>query len=162
MKAALLKDKLSSMPEINVERGMRYSVGNVKNYRKALYMVLKSVKFKVPIMINMMEEKEYDGLRVIVHTLMQLLENIGADSLVKECERMEVRLLNNQVGEVEDTICDYIEQLTGFVVRLERVMPGIDSIAASSELTEAIPSTHLERRMELLDELKAHRMTKVV
>ena len=89
LKVERLKETLCDLPEINVERGLRFSVNNVRNYRKSLYMVLKSIKFKLPLILMMVEENEYEGLGIIVHTLMQLLNNIGAESLVHECLQIE-------------------------------------------------------------------------
>lgn len=153
MKTALLREKLSALPEINVERGLRYSVDNIKNYRKALYMAYKSIKFKLPLIANMLDEQEYEGLGIIAHTLAQLLDNIGAESLVEECTKMETLLLNDRMEEIEASIESYTEDLADFMIRLEDAIPAIDMLASSKQFMEDDAQAKLERRSNLVQEL---------
>lgn len=158
LKAETLREALSDLPEINVERGLRFSVNNVRNYRKALYMGLKSIKFKLPLIFSMMEEKEYAGLGVIVHTLMRLMDNIGAESMVHECLHMETLLLNDVNHEFESFLEEYVERLTDFMVRLEAAIPALDSltelVAAEGDAVQKF-----QYRSRLLEEIYGNRKT---
>jgi len=153
----ILKETLCDLPEIMVERGLQFSVNNVRNYRKALYMVLKSIKFKLPLILTMVEENEYEGLGIIVHTLMQLLNNIGAESLVNECLHIETLLLNDNREDLDSSLEKYVESLADFMVRLETAMPAIDTLAATELALEGDASQKLERRNQLVKELYPNR-----
>lgn len=151
MKAAMLKDKLRGLPEINVERGLRYSVDNLKNYRKSLYMVHKSIKFKLPLILSMIEEEEYEGLGVIVHTLSQLLEHIGAEKLVRECSQIESKVLNAEPETLQESVQKYAELLADFMIRLEASLPAVDALAAKEQGMDLAGASL--KREELIREL---------
>lgn len=159
MKVERLKETLCDLPEINAERGLRFSVNNVRNYRKSLYMVLKSIKFKLPLILMMVEENEYEGLSIIVHTLMQLLNNIGAESLMQECLQIETLLLNDNKDELDTALENYVESLAGFMVRLEALMPAIDTLVASELELEGDASLKMERANHLVEEFNPKRKT---
>lgn len=154
MNRFFIKEQLSSLPEINAERGLRHCIGNVKNYRQALFMVLKSCKFKLPLMEVMLDTGEYEGLHIIIKTLGQLLDNIGADSLVKQSRHLEICILNIDSGtlkgspEAEETLTAYIHTLTDFVYRLEDALRAIDSQLAKNQPEPIENLSFLERTME--------------
>lgn len=130
VKVERLKEILSTLPEIDVERGLSFSVNSIKNYRKALYRTIKSIKFKLPLIQNMMEEREYEGLGVIAHTLTQLLYNIGEEHLAQECIKIETLVLNEKKKELEQMLENFVLQLEGFMFRLEGIMPLVDTLNA--------------------------------
>lgn len=154
MHTFFIKEQLSSLPEINADRGLRHCIGNIKNYRQALYMVLKSCKFKIPLMESMLDSGEYEGLRIILNTLGQLFDNIGADSLVKQSEYLELCILNINSGalknalEAEEALTSYINTLTDFVYRLEDALHAIDSHLAKNQPAPVQDLSSLERTME--------------
>ncbi|MCR5791914.1 MAG: hypothetical protein K6G65_01965 [Lachnospiraceae bacterium] len=126
MDLELLKTKLATVPELDVDKGISNSVGSLKNYRKSLYLVFKSIRFKLPMLSSMLEYDEYDGLRIILHTMSQFLTTVGADSLVEASRSIEKSYLNDQL--TADVFQIYLEHLASFVERLETGIRQVDSL----------------------------------
>ncbi len=154
MDSLYIKEQLRSLPEIDADRGLRHCVGNIKNYRQALYIVLKSCKFKIPLMESMLDSGEYEGLGILLNTLGQLLGNIGADNLVKQAQYLEICILNIHSGairnalEAEEALTSYIYTLTDFVYRLEDALRAIDSYLSKNQPAPVQNLSSLERTME--------------
>ncbi len=114
------------VPEVDFNVGCRYFLGNLQNYSRALLSILKSIKSKLPIMNQMLQTGELEGLRSITRTLQKMLNNIGASGLADLSYQLEIALLNDELGVRSELLIDYIEQLSAFSENLELLFKNKD------------------------------------
>lgn len=126
MKLCTLQEKLNNVPEIDVEKGFRYCVGNISNYKKSLLICIKSVKAKLPLLHSMLNSNETDGLRIIVHTLIKVMDTIGAETLSRQALALETSILNNNMDETYNQLSEFIVTLESFISRMEVAVRTID------------------------------------
>jgi HPt (histidine-containing phosphotransfer) domain-containing protein len=150
MKLLILKEKFLDIPEIDVEKGFRYCVGNLTNYKKSLLIAIKSVKAKLPLMHSMLKSNETDGLRIIAHTLIKVMDTIGADSLSQQALELETAALNNQEKETHNLLSEYILTLENFISRLETVVRSIDGTETLEEIGTSNMNYDFTKTKELL------------
>ncbi len=127
------------VPEVDFDSGCRYFLGNVHNYSRALLSILKSIKSKLPIMNQMLQTGELEGLRSITRTLQKMLNNVGAAGLADLSYQLEKALLNDEIGMRSELLIDYIEQLSVFSEHLELLFKN-KAWKNTSELTEDVNS----------------------
>lgn len=128
MDAFALKSRMNSiLPGVDIDKGLRLSVNNVESYKKALYCALKSIRFKLPLLDSMIESGEYEGLRVITHTLGQLLTNIGADGIAKRGYELECTVLNAPPSVLLEETIAYRNELAYFLEALEEAIRMLDT-----------------------------------
>ena len=127
------------VPEVDFNLGCRYFLGNLQNYSRALLAILKSIKSKLPIMNQMLQTGELEGLRSITRTLQKMLNNIGASGLADLSYQLELALMNEELGVRSELLIQYIEQLSVFTEHLELLFKSKDW-KNTSELKEAATS----------------------
>lgn len=111
MKCYDYQDLFRHAPELNYEVGMKYFLGNMVNYRKGILSCIKSIEHKLPILCEMYETKDYDGLAIIAKNLSSLLNNIGAIEISKILYKMEELELNKSFEELSSMLHSYILEL---------------------------------------------------
>ena len=114
------------VPEVDFNLGCRYFLGNLQNYSRALLAILKSIKSKLPIMNQMLQTGELEGLRSITRTLQKMLNNIGASGLADLSYQLELALMNEELGVRSELLIQYIEQLSVFTEHLELLFKSKD------------------------------------
>lgn len=128
MDTVALKARINTiLPSVDVDKGLRLSVNNMKNYKKALYCALKSIRFKLPLLDSMIDTGEYGGLRVIIHTLCQLLSTIGADSMAERGYALECTVLNADPSVLQEETINYRNELAYLMDALEQTIRMMDS-----------------------------------
>lgn len=126
MKGNKAHEMFECVPEVDIDSGYRYFLGNVQNYSRALLSILKSIKSKLPIMKLMLQTGEYEGLRSITQTLQKMLSNIGALGLAEASYQLEKALLNDEIDIRSELLVDYMERLITFSDHLELLFKNTD------------------------------------
>ncbi len=126
MKGSKVHEMFYCIPEIDYDSGIRYFLGNVPNYSRALLSVLKSMKAKMPIMNLMLQTGEYEGLRSISQTLQKMFHNVGAGGLAEASYELERAILNDDSSTVAELLADYLNCLMLFIEHLELLFKNID------------------------------------
>jgi len=109
------------VPEIDFYKGYDYYLHNMENYSKALLATLKSVKSKLPILRNMTETEEYEGLRMITQTLRRMMHTIGGEKIADLSYRLEMALLNED-KDLNHKIFEYLITLEDLADRMEELI----------------------------------------
>ncbi len=126
MKDMELQEMFRCIPEIDPNAGYRYFLGNMDNYKRALFSVLKSIKAKLPILGTMLRSEEYEGLRTITQTLRRMFYNIGATEVSALSDQLEVIILKEDIISQREALQDYMEQLASFLKHLELLLKNFD------------------------------------
>jgi len=114
-------DLFSLVPEIDFNKGYGYYLHNMDNYAKALLATLKSIKSKLPILRNMIETKEYEGLRMITQTLRRMMATIGGEKIAELSYKLELAFLNEDEG-LNNKLLEYLAALEDLAARMEEVI----------------------------------------
>lgn len=122
MKGEITQEMFALVPEIDFSFGIRYFLGNMENYTRALLSILKSIKSKLPLLQSMVLSEEYEGLRTIIQTLRKMLSNVGATELAESTYELETSLLNNDTRMVKELLSRYIEEIVVFSDHLEELL----------------------------------------
>jgi HPt (histidine-containing phosphotransfer) domain-containing protein len=134
----MTKEMFDCIPEIDYNTGTRYFLGNMDNYKKALLAILKSTKSKLPILQNMLRNKEYEGLRMIAQTLRRMFTTIGAAGLSEASYQLEISLLNQDENQLQEELSDYIQGLIEFDEHLELLLKQLDVKNINKKVEESI------------------------
>lgn len=122
----------SLVPEIDFNVGYHYYLCNFDNYCRALLSTLKSIKSKLPLLRNMVETKEYEGLRMITQTLRRMMGSIGGGLVAESCYQLEVAFLN-QDDTFNHTLAEYLIDIEDLASRMEELVKilGIQHVKSS-------------------------------
>ena len=118
----------SSMGKIDIQVGLHYCVGNWENYRKALFVALKSIRGKLPILTGMAEWKEYDGFCTIAGILARICSHVGATEMAEWTERLELAALNQDYVRMEEELPGYNAELEILLTDLEETLRYLDKV----------------------------------
>jgi HPt (histidine-containing phosphotransfer) domain-containing protein len=132
MKESKMHELFDCVPEIDFNSGLRYFLGNLQNYTRALLSILKSIKSKMPIMNLMLQTGEYEGLRSITQTLQKMFSNIGAFGLEEASYQLGKALLNDDPNEKAELLADYLVRLVMFSEQLELLFKNTDFMNTQS------------------------------
>jgi len=121
MNEHMIKIIFETLPEIDFNTGYHYYLCNIDNYSKALLSTLKSIKSKLPLLKNMAETNEYEGLRMITQTLRRMMSTIGGETIVELAYQLEKALLNND-DVFEDKLFEFIFTLEDLASRMEELV----------------------------------------
>jgi hypothetical protein len=110
-----------SIPEIDFKKGYHYYLCNIDNYSKALLSTFKSIKSKLPLLKNMAETGEYEGLRMITQTLRRMMSTIGGETIVEMAYQVEMALLNEDES-FEDRLFELLFTLEDLSSRMEELI----------------------------------------
>ncbi|MFU0826929.1 MAG: Transposase [Lachnoclostridium sp.] len=116
-----MRDLFDVVPEIDFNKGYNYYLHNMENYSKALLATLKSIRSKLPILRNMIETKEYEGLRMITQTLRRMMTTIGGEKIAEISYNLEYALLNEENG-FNDLLMEYTATLEDLADRMEELV----------------------------------------
>lgn len=134
MNEHMIRNLFELVPEIDFKKGYHYYLGNIDNYSKALLSTLKSIKSKLPILKNMAETGEYEGLRMITQTLRRMMSTIGCDTVVDLSYQLEMALLNDDES-FEDRLFEFLFTFEDLSSRME-------------ELVKQLGFSHMKERMK--------------
>lgn len=122
MRGEITREMFECVPEIDLNTGYRYFLGNMDNYAKALMAILKSIKSKLPLLQSMHNSQEYEGLRTITQTLRKMLGNVGATALAESSYQLELALFIDDGAFVQEQLIEYMDGLTLFSEHLETLL----------------------------------------
>ena len=123
-----------SFAHIDVSAGLRESVGNAANYKKALFVALKSIRGKLPIIFSMIDEAEFGGFALIAGTLSRICKSVGAESIAKEVGYLQSASLNGNVAVLEERLPRLGRDLEGLLTELEELLRLMDRPESVSEM----------------------------
>lgn len=115
-----------SLDELNVDKGLKYCVNNIDNYRKALFVALKSIRGKLPLLWSMVEFNEYESFCNVAGALGRICNNIGAVSLGEETVVLQTYSLNEEYMLLSCELPKYIARLEKLLSGLEEVLRELD------------------------------------
>lgn len=137
MSVQSIRTLFEDLPEIDFNSGYHYYLCNMDNYSKALLSTLKSIRSKLPLLKNMAETSEYEGLRMITQTLRRMMSTIGGELVVKLSYDLEMALLNND-DLFEDKLFEFMFTLEDLASRMEELIKrlGFSNIKGSMDKQE--------------------------
>lgn len=119
------QDIFECIPELNYNAGLKYYLGNMDNYIRALLAILKSMKSKLSIMETMVRTEEYEGLRMILQTLRRMLSSVGASEVSDSTYQLERTLLND-IKHLKYELQEFIDEISIFTEHLEALLKQLD------------------------------------
>lgn len=125
-------DACSQISHIDVEAGLKVSVGSLTNYKKALFVALKSIRGKLPIIFSMVDYKEYDGFITIASTLSRICMNVGAKGVGRMTEELQTAALNGNYSVVADKLPKLGRELEALLTELEEALRVMDHLEKKS------------------------------
>ena len=133
MKNYFYSDRCEGFSHIDVDAGLRASVGNLANYKKALFAALKGIRGKLPIIFGMIDSNEYDGFVTIASTLSRICTSIGAAGIGEEIEYLQNTALNRNTAELKVSLPRLGRELEQLLTELEELLREMDRMEKSGE-----------------------------
>ena len=141
MESLAFAAECSNVTRIDVDAGIRYYVGNVSGYKKALYATLRSIRGKLPIIYGMIEYNEYYGFSNIAGTLSTICKSVGANELAETTKELQTAALNYDYSFMARELPKYrdeLEDLLSEAVEVVRVIDRIEKTEGSVAVYQAI------------------------
>ena len=124
----------SSFAYLDVDAGLRESVGNAANYKKALFVALKSIRGKLPIIFGMIDENEFGGFAHIAGTLSRICKSVGAESIAREVCYLQSATFNGNYAVLEERLPRLGRDLEGLLTELEELLRLMDRPESVNEI----------------------------
>ncbi len=124
MREHMIRNLFEPLPEIDFVSGYNYYLCNMDNYSKALLSTFKSIRSKLPLLKDMAETSEYEGLRMITQTLRRMMATIGGDVIVELSYQLERAHLNED-DLFEDKLFEFLFTLEDLASRMEELVKGL-------------------------------------
>ena len=134
MKKYGYSEDYDAITNIDVDAGLRVSVGSFANYKKALFAGLKSIRGKLPIIFSMIDYKEYDGFVTIAGTLSRICKSIGAGAIAADIDTLQVYALNGNAAVLETELPKLGRELEKLLTDLEELLRIMDRMEKGGEI----------------------------
>ena len=164
---AVLKSCMSTVNGLDVEAGLKNSLGNSANYLHLLKAASSNIRQYVNILREYMETAEPQRLKLAAHSLKSVFANIGIEFLRKESEKVESiasELLEetDKAGgiasfdfELQNRMNEYISHTMNAALELEAAIEAYekvcDDIDGQAESDTGVQALSVEDMTEVVD-----------
>ncbi len=144
--ASIVKALVSEISELNYKVGLRYAVGDPKNYVYILKVSLKDIGNCLNLVQKGFRDVQPGEILHGSHNMKSVLANIGALELADLARDMEQLVLKQEAAKLKDYYHYFITRITEFSSKLEKTIEKYDRICKEL-LPKEMPS-HLMTREE--------------
>ena len=134
MENYVYSEDLEHFTHIDVDAGLRESVGNAANYKKALFVALKSIRGKLPIIFGMIDDGEFGGFALIAGTLSRICKSVGAEKIAKEVCYLQSACFNGNDSVLSERLPRLGRDLEGLLTELEELLRLMDRKESVNEI----------------------------
>ncbi len=120
-KNELIYQLISNIPDIDYDKGLYYATGDAIIYMKIIKVTVVNIKQSIQWMNKDASEIKYLDLKREFHSLTSVLMHIGATSLAKNAEQLEVEL-DKKLFINSKYIDKFVDDLTKLLAALEHAI----------------------------------------
>jgi CheY-like chemotaxis protein len=148
---SLIKALVYEIKDINYCVGLRYAVGDTKNYVNILKVSLKDIGTCLKLIQQGFESKQLNDMRIGVHNMKSVFANIGAMELSDLARELEQMVLKLEITALDFCYHYFIKRVTVLYEKLEAAMINYDKICKELHLEElpSLPMTREEYEQSL-------------
>ena len=134
MENYVYNEDLERFTHIDVDAGLRESVGNTANYKKALFVALKSIRGRLPIIFGMIDDGEFGSFTLIAGILSRICKSVGAEKIAKEVCYLQSACLNGNDSVLSERLPRLGRDLEGLLTELEELLRLMDRKESINEM----------------------------
>ncbi len=128
-----LKKVMSGIQEVDVDIGLKHTLNNPAIYITVLKACSEQLEKKIPFMLEVQENGDYNRLKIEVHGMKSALANIGANVISQEAAGIEKDLVN-------DANTAAVARMPHFITSLEKLQRDLAGLFERREEKPALSS----------------------
>jgi CheY-like chemotaxis protein len=149
-----LDNYLADIKEINYTKGLRYALGDEAHYYNILKVSLKDINRYVTNMLKGFENQSKEDMRIYMHSLKSIFNNIGAEDLSAKAKLMEDIVHHNDMQWVKNNYNLFLNAVINFYQKLDNILVNFEKILQNEQHIQEqvyIPMTKEEYEQSLLN-----------